>query len=218
MKRVLPAKGSVLEQPHASVQMSRKHAIFGSLQESPLQEEPGMSSITTVQAGTIAERLKKQKSVSFGTNKQCSLMELEKANPEDGRKSHFDFQEKYKGNSRSGWSQRSTQNIGLKSGYVVSRKSKSSRSSNSSRFSLRRPKSVETSQLKKDFIGEMRCIASLRHPCITTCMGAVINRRSEPMLVMEYMVRMRRIDGYQFFLFHTYAQLLVFFAGIWIAL
>ena len=40
---------------------------------------------------------------------------------------------------------------------------------------------------KDDFIEEMRHLSKLRHPCITTVMGAVIPRRDEPMLVMEYM-------------------------------
>ena len=42
-------------------------------------------------------------------------------------------------------------------------------------------------QLKADFVREMRHLAKLRHPCITTVMGAVISRVEEPMLVMEYM-------------------------------
>lgn len=37
------------------------------------------------------------------------------------------------------------------------------------------------------FEAEMRVLARLRHPCITTVMGAVVARRHEPMLVMEYM-------------------------------
>jgi len=43
------------------------------------------------------------------------------------------------------------------------------------------------SRLKSDFIVEMRHLARLRHPCIATVMGAVISRKEEPMLVMEYM-------------------------------
>ena len=42
-------------------------------------------------------------------------------------------------------------------------------------------------QLKQDFIHEMRTLSKLRHPCITTVMGSVIDQRDEPMLVMEYM-------------------------------
>jgi serine/threonine protein kinase len=45
----------------------------------------------------------------------------------------------------------------------------------------------EYSRLKKDFIAEMRHLSKLRHPCITTVMGAVISTKFEPMLVMEYM-------------------------------
>eukprot|EP00571_Detonula_confervacea_P002410 CAMPEP_0172315400 /NCGR_PEP_ID=MMETSP1058-20130122/25061_1 /TAXON_ID=83371 /ORGANISM="Detonula confervacea, Strain CCMP 353" /LENGTH=1336 /DNA_ID=CAMNT_0013029473 /DNA_START=176 /DNA_END=4186 /DNA_ORIENTATION=+ len=42
-------------------------------------------------------------------------------------------------------------------------------------------------QLKQDFIVEMRILSKLRHPCITTVMGSVIDLKDEPMLVMEYM-------------------------------
>jgi len=42
-------------------------------------------------------------------------------------------------------------------------------------------------QLKADFIVEMRTLSKLRHPCITTVMGSVIDNKDEPMLVMEYM-------------------------------
>jgi len=45
----------------------------------------------------------------------------------------------------------------------------------------------EYSRLKSDFIVEMRQLSKLRHPCITTVMGAVIATREEPMLIMEYM-------------------------------
>eukprot|EP00977_Amphora_coffeiformis_P013940 scaffold3806_cov169-Amphora_coffeaeformis.AAC.16 len=43
--------------------------------------------------------------------------------------------------------------------------------------------------LKNDLVHEMRQLSRLRHPCITTIMGAVMNGVSEPMLIMEYMVR-----------------------------
>ncbi|CAB9496779.1 Receptor-type guanylate cyclase gcy [Seminavis robusta] len=42
--------------------------------------------------------------------------------------------------------------------------------------------------LKQDFIQEMRLLSSLRHPSITTVMGAVIDPKSEPMLVLEYLL------------------------------
>jgi serine/threonine protein kinase len=41
--------------------------------------------------------------------------------------------------------------------------------------------------LKKMFIEEMRVLSKLRHPCITTIMGAVIESTDTPMLVLEYM-------------------------------
>jgi len=46
---------------------------------------------------------------------------------------------------------------------------------------------VNHSKLKADFILEMRHLSKLRHPSITTVMGAVIGKNEEPMLVMEYM-------------------------------
>jgi len=42
-------------------------------------------------------------------------------------------------------------------------------------------------KLKADFVVEMRQLAKLRHPNITTVMGAVLSRGEEPMLLMEYM-------------------------------
>lgn len=45
----------------------------------------------------------------------------------------------------------------------------------------------EYARLKADFIVEMRHLSKLRHPCVTTVMGAVIAKNEEPMLVMEYM-------------------------------
>lgn len=40
-------------------------------------------------------------------------------------------------------------------------------------------------RLKQEFVSEMRYLSKLRHPCITTVMGAVTV--GEPMLIMEYM-------------------------------
>jgi len=53
------------------------------------------------------------------------------------------------------------------------------------KFGFRTDETYE--KLKQDFILEMRHLATLRHPNITTVMGAVIDKREEPMLVMEYM-------------------------------
>lgn len=42
-------------------------------------------------------------------------------------------------------------------------------------------------QTKQEFVEEMRYLSKLRHPCVTTVMGAVVDKGVEPMLVMEYM-------------------------------
>ena len=53
-------------------------------------------------------------------------------------------------------------------------------------------------KLKKQFVSEIRQLARLRHPCITTVMGAVMpTQRDEPMLVMEYMTHGSLFDVLQ---------------------
>ena len=42
-------------------------------------------------------------------------------------------------------------------------------------------------QAHQNFLEEMRSLSKLRHPCITTVMGACMNRTNHPLLVMEYM-------------------------------
>ena len=39
-------------------------------------------------------------------------------------------------------------------------------------------------ELRQQFVAEMRTLSKLRHPCITTVMGACIDPTAEPMLVM----------------------------------
>ena len=41
----------------------------------------------------------------------------------------------------------------------------------------------DNKRLRQDFIEEMRTLSKLRHPCITTVMGAVVDKSSEPMMV-----------------------------------
>ncbi|CAJ1957993.1 unnamed protein product [Cylindrotheca closterium] len=48
------------------------------------------------------------------------------------------------------------------------------------------PSCNETARRQEQFKEEMRLLSRLRHPCITTVMGAVMNG-FEPMMVMEYM-------------------------------
>ncbi|KAL7570913.1 hypothetical protein ACA910_002546 [Epithemia clementina (nom. ined.)] len=48
-------------------------------------------------------------------------------------------------------------------------------------------KQADYAKLKNEFIEEMRHLSKLRHPNVTTVMGAVIGRKEEPMLIMEYM-------------------------------
>jgi len=45
----------------------------------------------------------------------------------------------------------------------------------------------EHAMQRKNFIEEMRFLSKMRHPCITTVMGAVVASDREPMLVMECM-------------------------------
>eukprot|EP00538_Stauroneis_constricta_P012898 CAMPEP_0119547718 /NCGR_PEP_ID=MMETSP1352-20130426/1769_1 /TAXON_ID=265584 /ORGANISM="Stauroneis constricta, Strain CCMP1120" /LENGTH=1268 /DNA_ID=CAMNT_0007592725 /DNA_START=239 /DNA_END=4045 /DNA_ORIENTATION=+ len=83
--------------------------------------------------------------------------------------------------------------FGFTSGYYPTKHGRSLTTSVSTTGSLfnRSRSSIsysrEYKRLQYDFMEEMRQISKLRHPCITTVMGAVIQARAEPMLVMEYM-------------------------------
>lgn len=66
-------------------------------------------------------------------------------------------------------------NMGVLSGLAKSRKN----SVASDNYNYRK--------MRDDFVEEMRYLSRLRHPCITTVMGAVLEKNEDPMLVMEYM-------------------------------
>jgi hypothetical protein len=57
----------------------------------------------------------------------------------------------------------------------------------SSDYTRSRSKSSGSAKRRNDFIKEMRLLSKLRHPCVTTVMGAIVDKKAEPMLVMEYM-------------------------------
>eukprot|EP00977_Amphora_coffeiformis_P006243 scaffold1341_cov178-Amphora_coffeaeformis.AAC.20 len=93
---------------------------------------------------------------------------------------------------------RSSDNIGLQPGLYSSvdlmnprkygqEQEQVDRSSGRSKGLTRRFMSTSRSQQRQEFTKEMRHLSQLRHPCITTVMGAVVTRNSDPMLVLEYM-------------------------------
>ena len=45
----------------------------------------------------------------------------------------------------------------------------------------------KAARMRENFVEEIRLLSKLRHPCITTVMGAVMSSGCEPMMVMEYM-------------------------------
>ncbi|GKY96680.1 hypothetical protein MPSEU_000627600 [Mayamaea pseudoterrestris] len=76
----------------------------------------------------------------------------------------------------------STTNSKMKSGMTsqtVLHKSSSGGKSRESQNAMRR-------RLRAEFMEEMRYLSKLRHPCVTTIMGAVVDRE-DPMMIMEYM-------------------------------
>lgn len=79
----------------------------------------------------------------------------------------------------------------LVSGEARRSRSRYNSSSGSTRSDVERGSTANSAanyeKLKNDFVHEMRLLSKLRHPCITTVMGAVISRWEEPLLVMEYM-------------------------------
>lgn len=75
----------------------------------------------------------------------------------------------------------------LRFNQAILGQSASSRSSGSFARRLLCPWFNEKAQFQAEFVREMRVLSRLRHPCITTVMGAVISHCAVPMLVMEHM-------------------------------
>eukprot|EP00547_Thalassionema_nitzschioides_P016529 CAMPEP_0194240680 /NCGR_PEP_ID=MMETSP0158-20130606/6778_1 /TAXON_ID=33649 /ORGANISM="Thalassionema nitzschioides, Strain L26-B" /LENGTH=1190 /DNA_ID=CAMNT_0038975425 /DNA_START=76 /DNA_END=3648 /DNA_ORIENTATION=+ len=106
-------------------------------------------------------------------------------------------------NNGNGTKSGDTKSLGFKSGNNDSRDdtiitgTKSSTFNNNNTWKIKHLSLVllDTKQnrlqttLRNDFIAEMRYLSKLRHPCVTTVMGAVITaaKHDGPMLVMEYM-------------------------------
>ena len=73
-------------------------------------------------------------------------------------------------------------------GQLTMKPSEEKTKSSRLRFNAERKAEAEYEKMKKEFVTEIRYLAKLRHPCITTVMGAVMpTAKSEPMLVMEFM-------------------------------
>jgi len=103
-----------------------------------------------------------------------NLVDVEKKRTKEGRRSIFDF---------GGLSSTRDGSKAKESG--VSSSSGSRSGSNNFRKRLR---GSEYKELQRQFVDEMRSVSRLRHPSITTVLGAVIEHKSsEPMLVMEHM-------------------------------
>mmetsp|Transcript_62931 Transcript_62931/g.153221 ORF Transcript_62931/g.153221 Transcript_62931/m.153221 type:complete len:256 (-) Transcript_62931:1645-2412(-) len=72
---------------------------------------------------------------------------------------------------------------------VLNKKSQSGSGSNSKSHRM----------LKKEFVEEMRYLSKLRHPCITTVMGAVIDEKNDPLMIMGTSMH-RFLLGFDLFL------------------
>ncbi|KAI2500710.1 guanylate cyclase [Fragilaria crotonensis] len=97
--------------------------------------------------------------------------------------SYFDFS-RSNGNDRA-----STTPPGVPNGKRVNgtHEISSMESLNDTAIRVTRVTTKQYAKLKSDFIQEMRLLSKLRHPCITTVMGAVLSSGNEPLLVMELM-------------------------------
>jgi serine/threonine protein kinase len=97
---------------------------------------------------------------------------------------HFDFGNTSQGeNSCRRSSMRLGSDISLINGHFLDSKGIESVDV----LNLTKCNASQYAKLKLDFIREMRLLSKLRHPCITTVMGAVIGSGEEPLLVMELM-------------------------------
>jgi serine/threonine protein kinase len=73
--------------------------------------------------------------------------------------------------------------VGKSSSWIGESTSNEGRSSTV--FGTRPNDAAMLRKMKQEFVEEMRYLSKLRHPCVTTIMGAVTGK--DPMLVMEYM-------------------------------
>ena len=83
---------------------------------------------------------------------------------------------------REGFSSAEESNLGLRSMKASYKATLSSK--HSSLVKTARQRVLRYEKLKADFIVEMRQLAKLRHPNITTIIGAVVQAK-EPLLIME---------------------------------
>lgn len=83
-----------------------------------------------------------------------------------------------------------------KSSFATSIRSLGSFGMNSGTTSTRK----DHSQMKSEFIAEMSLLSKLRHPSITTVMGAVVANGTEPMMIMvcldSFAVLHMKLDSY----------------------
>jgi guanylate cyclase len=165
VKQVLPPKDQVSGNRNHGGKIG-KHEGSGKKPESPIDHEDletGMQSAVDVVFDSAVEKL----SVTYSENATST----NPTNPsQEGSSNSLPDDFGYK----------TATNFSLAAGQYSKNNSKSSNS-----FSLKQ--GWWYSRMQNDFIEEMRYLSKLRHPCITTVMGAVISSKSEPMLVMEYM-------------------------------
>ncbi|CAB9528704.1 activated protein kinase catalytic subunit alpha-1 [Seminavis robusta] len=105
-----------------------------------------------------------------------------------------EFLEEPKGNDRAGSTSWGVLSLGLKTndtgmfaGGLDDIESSDGPGSDNRRESGRGSVKSVRRKLQRDFVVEMRYLSKLRHPCITTVMGAVLCPGEEPLLIMEYM-------------------------------
>lgn len=101
----------------------------------------------------------------------------------------MDSGERVSGGLRSSFDGRMSGTASMQQGSLVAMTGRESMTGRASvaKSTLLKSFSANHNRLRKEFVQEMRQLSKLRHPCITTVMGAVIDKKSEPMLVMELM-------------------------------
>lgn len=164
-----------------------EHASTGSV-DIESQDTPPKPGTKILKGGTVGtSSLKGTHSLDGGMNSRGSL--ASKSCSMDGSELDFLGGLSY-GGPKSKWAEwfpwvfqdRETR-------YNASILGSASGASNTSRSALARvcPWFDENTRRQNEFMVEMRLLSRLRHPCITTVMGAVFTRGCEPMMVMEFM-------------------------------
>ncbi|CAB9519143.1 Receptor-type guanylate cyclase gcy [Seminavis robusta] len=165
--------GVVLQAEFRGTQVAVKRVL-------PPRNDPDSSEVMKRISGAVMKNKKKLRSVIHHSFERAQQQEDDNQQQTMTNKSKRDVTEGLSsGTSQKGLSSGISQmSLGLTSGGV---------GGSTNKYLMTPPRNISEFRLREEFCKEMRTLSRLRHPCVTTVMGAVVDPKVEPMLIMEYM-------------------------------